>query len=165
MSIKYLISKFLKKIQIPAIKNSSIDKKSKVCSGSHIVNSSIGKYSYVGNYSTVIDCKIGSYCSIADNCIIGGASHPLNWVSSSPVFYSGKNVLRKNFSEKSYKEFAETIIGNDVWIGSCCLIKGGVTVGDGAVIGMGSVVTHDVPAGEVWAGNLARCLKKKKNTK
>ena len=161
MSIKYLISKFLKKIQIPAIKNSSIDKKSKVCSGSHIVNSSIGKYSYVGNYSTVIDCKIGSYCSIADNCIIGGASHPTNWVSTSPVFYSGKNVLRKNFSDNEYTEFTETIIGNDVWIGSKCLIKGGVKIGNGAIIGMGSVVTHDVPPYEIWAGNPAKCIRKR----
>ena len=47
-------------------------------------------------------------------------------------------------------------IGNDVWIGASATIMPGVTVGDGAVIGAGAVVTHDVPAGERWAGVPAR---------
>jgi len=41
------------------------------------------------------------------------------------------------------------------------MIKSGVTVGDGAVIGMGSIVTKDVPPYEIWAGNPARLLKKR----
>ena len=161
MSIKYLFSKLIKKLQIPAIKDSNVDKKAKLCAGSHIVTSSIGRYSYLGNYSTAISCQIGAYCSIADYCIIGGGSHPLDWVSTSPVFYSGRNVLKKNFSSKKYGEFKQTTIGNDVWIGSNCLIKGGVTIGDGAVIGMGSVVTHDIPPYEIWAGNPARLIRKR----
>lgn len=161
MTISYLFSKLIKKLHIPAIKNSSFDKTSRICPGTHVVNSQIGKYSYLGNFSTLICCKVGSYCSIADNCEIGGGSHPTNWVSTSPVFYSGKNILRKNFSNKKYNEFVQTTIGNDVWIGSKCLIKGGVRIGDGAVIGMGSVVTHDVPPYEIWAGNPAKCIKKR----
>ena len=46
----------------------------------------------------------------------------------------------------------ETVIGNDVWIGSNCLIKGGIKIGDGAVIGMGSILTKDVGPYEIWAG-------------
>jgi serine acetyltransferase len=52
-----------------------------------------------------------------------------------------------------------TTIGNDVWIGDCALVKAGVTIGDGAVIGMGSVVTKDIPPYEIWAGNPARRIK------
>ena len=85
----------------------------------------------------------------------------MDWVSTSPVFYKGRNVLRANFSQNSYDEYKKTVIGNDVWIGSGCFIKGGVTIGDGAVIGMGSVVTHDVPPYEVWAGNPAKLIKKR----
>ena len=161
MRISYFFSKFIKKLHIPAIKGSLVHKTAKICPGAHIVNSHIDRYSYIGNFSTVLYCRIGKFCSIADNCEIGGGSHPTNWVSTSPVFYSGKNVLEKNFSNNEYKEFVQTSIGNDVWIGSKCLIKGGITIGDGAVIGMGSVVTHDVPPYEIWAGNPAKFIKKR----
>ena len=43
-------------------------------------------------------------------------------------------------------------IGNDVWIGFGCIILAGVTVGDGAVIAAGAVVTKSVPPGEIWGG-------------
>ena len=85
MNIWYLLSKFIKKLHIPSIKNSNIDNTARVCSASHLVNVKIGKYSYVGNFCTVINAQIGNFCSIADNCIIGGASHPISWVSTSPV--------------------------------------------------------------------------------
>jgi maltose O-acetyltransferase len=47
-------------------------------------------------------------------------------------------------------------IGSDVWIGGGAIILPGVTVGDGAVIGAGSVVTRDVEAGQTVTGNPAR---------
>lgn len=50
-------------------------------------------------------------------------------------------------------------IGNHVWIGCRCLICKGVTIGDGAVIAAGSVVTHDVPAHACVGGNSARLIK------
>lgn len=159
MNLIYIVSKIIKKINIPSLKNSDVHKTSKVCSASQVVNSSINKYSYVGNGCTVVNTEIGSFCSIADNCIVGGASHPINWVSTSPVFHEGKNVLRKNFSSHSYNTVEKTIIENDVWIGSNCLIKSGVKIKNGAVIGMGSIVTKDVESYEIWAGNPAKKIK------
>lgn len=50
------------------------------------------------------------------------------------------------------------VIEDDVWIGANATIMGNVTIGKGAIIGAGSVVTKDVPAGEVWAGNPARFI-------
>jgi sugar O-acyltransferase (sialic acid O-acetyltransferase NeuD family) len=44
------------------------------------------------------------------------------------------------------------------YIGAGALVREGVSIGAGAVVGMGAVVLHDVPAGEVWAGNPARCI-------
>lgn len=52
------------------------------------------------------------------------------------------------------------IIGKRVFVGGHCVILKGVNIGDEAVIGAGSVVTKDVPAGEIWAGNPARFIKK-----
>ncbi|KAA2311503.1 sugar O-acetyltransferase [Pseudooceanicola sediminis] len=47
-------------------------------------------------------------------------------------------------------------LGSDVWVGGAAVLLPGVSIGDGAIIGAGSVVTHDVPAGETWVGNPAR---------
>ncbi len=54
---------------------------------------------------------------------------------------------------------APVVIGDDVFIGMRCLILKGGTIGAGAVIGAGSVVTHDVPPGAVAAGNPARVVR------
>ena len=50
-------------------------------------------------------------------------------------------------------------MGNDVWIGRDAKILSGVKINDGAVIGANSLVTKDVPADEIWAGNPARFIK------
>lgn len=53
------------------------------------------------------------------------------------------------------------VIGNDVWIGTRVIIMPGVTIGDGAVIGAGSVVTKDVPAGAVAVGVPCRPIRQR----
>ena len=159
MGLKYNLARLVNR-RVCMIKNSKIHKKAAVGNGSQIVNSTIARFSYIYE-SRVICTDIGAFCSIAPNVVIGGAAHPTSWVSSSPVFYKGKNVFHENFSGNVFDEFKRTTIGNDVWIGSNCLIKSGVTIGDGAIIGMGSVVTHDVPPYEIWAGNPAKCIKKR----
>ena len=52
-----------------------------------------------------------------------------------------------------------TNIGNDVWIGYRACIKAGVTIGDGAIVGMGAVVTRDVPAYAIVGGNPAKIIR------
>lgn len=160
-NILYLISKALKTSRLPAIKNSCISSYSKICSGCLIVNCKINKYSYVGHNSTIINSQIGSFCSIADNVIIGGASHPITWVSTSPAFTEGKNILNKNFSTHSFNASKQTNIGSDVWIGNNAIIKSGIDIGHGAIIGMGAIVTKSIPPYEIWGGNPARLIKKR----
>lgn len=142
-----------------SVRGSNIDKTSKVNYGCNIVNTQIGKYTYCGYDCWVIDAEIGAFCSISNNVRIGGPAHPMNWISTSPVFHAGKNILNKHFSEHEFESMKKTVIGNDVWIGESALIKAGVTIADGAVIGMGSVVTHDVGPYEIWAGNPARKIR------
>jgi len=161
MKISYYISKILKKIHIPAIKNSEIHSTSKIASASHVVNTKIDKYSYVGNNCTIIDTEIGSFCSVADNVVIGGASHPIEWVSTSPIFHNGNNILKQNFSTHIFQTTKKTIIENDVWIGNNSLIKSGTVIQNGAIVGMGSVVTKNIGAYEIWAGNPAKLIKKR----
>lgn len=159
MNLKLILAKGLKYIlNPPALRKCDIDKTSKVCPKSELSNVVMGKYSYIGHDCFMENVLIGAFCSIANRCCIGCAKHPIERVSSSPVFHEGTNILRMNFQKFPKEQTLQTVIENDVWIGMGVYIKAGVTIHNGAVIGMGSVVTHDVPAYEVWAGNPARKL-------
>lgn len=162
MNIKRLIAKGLRALlQPPAVTDSKIHKTSRVCSGTQVNFSNIDRYTYIGHDAFLVNAEIGPFCSLADNCRIGGAAHSIEYVSSSPVFNRGKNVLKVNFADFPEKETKRTTIGADVWVGANALILSGVTVGNGAVIGAGSVVTHDVPDYEIWAGNPARKIRQR----
>lgn len=154
----YLIAKFLKYINRPALRNCTIDNTASVGSGSNCISVYMGRYSYMGNHNAVNTTEIGSFCSIASYCAIGGGGHEMSMVSSSPVFLNGRNALKKNFS-KFPSASIKTIIGNDVWIGEGVYIKEGVKVGNGAVIGAHSVVTKDVEPYSIVAGAPAKHIR------
>ena len=155
--IKYGVARVLTR-KPSAIRGSTIDKTASVGNGAQVVNCKIGRYSYLYGTS-VVQTEIGAFCSIAAGSVIGGGSHPTNWVSSSPVFYKGKNVLKTNFSQNECTEFKQTTIGNDVWIGTDAIIQDGVSVGDGAIIASNAVVTKDVPPYAIVGGVPARIIK------
>ena len=162
MNIMYCAVKVFRKIfNRAAINNSKLEKTVRVDVGSLVINSSIMKHSYVGEHTSIIECEVGAFTSISNYCAVGGGAHPIDWVSTSPVFNSSKGILKQKLSQNAYNPFRCTRIGNDVWIGSHCLIKAGVTIGNGAIVGMGSVVTSDVGPYEIWAGNPARCIRKR----
>lgn len=110
---------------------------------------SIGRRSYWQSGYCWGRVQVGRYCSISVNVSIGGDRHPWSWLSSQP-FGTGP-VFQEND--------VDTIIGNDVWIGANAVVMKGIRVGDGAVIGAGAVVTHDVPAWAIVVGIPARVLK------
>lgn len=161
VSLKYLYGKFFKKIiRGKCVVNSNIHKTAKINSGATIVDSTIGRYTYTCYDDEIVNCEIGQFCSISDEVVIGGAEHPINWVSTSPVFQNVKHSgPKRKFSEFDFEGIKKTVIGNDVWIGRRAIIKAGVTVGDGAVIGSGSVVTKDVPPYAIVGGVPAKILK------
>lgn len=161
MNIAYYWSKLFKKAHGAAVKNSRIDRTAKIEAGSQIVNSEIGKYSFCGYDCKILNCTVGAYCSIADDVVIGGAQHPVSWVSTSPVFYAGRDSVKKKFTLFPRSDDLHTKIGNDVWIGEHALIRAGVIIGDGAVIGMGSVVTKDVAPYGIVAGVPAKLIRKR----
>lgn len=138
-----------------------IDKTAAICTGVKFYRGKIGKYSYIGNNSFVIDTDIGNFTSISTDCYIGGTTHPIEWVSTSPVFHKWDNIMKQNFAFNDFSIFKKTLIGNDVWIGNRVIIKAGITIGDGAIIGMGAVVTKDVGPYEIWVGNPAKMIRKR----
>lgn len=159
LNLEYLLSKIIKKLHLRAIIGSTIHKTSKVCAGSQLVNVVMDKYSDVGYDCTIVNTHIGSFCSLGANITIGGANHTIDWVSTSPVFNKNKDHLPKKFSNHEFDYQVTTSIGNDVWIADKVLIKAGINVGDGVVIGMGSVVTKDIPSYQIWGGNPAKFIK------
>ncbi|WP_420384920.1 CatB-related O-acetyltransferase [Roseivirga sp.] len=157
----YFWSKFFKKFRGKAIVNSDIHPTSTVEAGSEVVNSSFGKHSFCGYDCEIINTDIGAFCSIANKVIIGGGMHPMEWVSMSPAFYEGRDSIKAKFAKHKRETPLRTQVGNDVWIGECTLIKQGVSIGNGAVIGMGSVVTKDVAPYSIVAGVPAREIRKR----
>ena len=157
----YYIAKILYKLRISSFKSCVINKKARVASQCVLAYVKMGKYSYIGSETHITNTIIGNFVSIGGSCQIGGGKHPLNMVSTSPVFLKGRNILRKNFSQFVFDGKSEVIIGNDVWIGDGCYIKAGVKIGDGAIIGAHSVVTHDVLPFTIVAGNPAKLIRER----
>lgn len=124
---------------------------------------SIGKCSLINTLSAAYDCEIGNYCSIARECYIGAATHPLDWVSTSACFYLKSNFTGVCYHEEEFEWNKHTKIGNDVWLGFRTIVLGGVTIGDGAVVGAGSIVTKDIGPYEIWAGCPAKFIRKRFN--
>jgi acetyltransferase-like isoleucine patch superfamily enzyme len=157
--VKYLTAKFLKKARLASVKNSIIHPTSKVESGSSLYHSTLERYSFCGYDCDFYFANIGSFTSIANQVVIGGARHPMEWAGMSPVFYLGRDSISKKFSEYPLEAPPVTAIGHDVWIGRSAIVLPGTRVGNGAVVGAGAVVTKDVPPYAIVAGNPARLIR------
>lgn len=124
---------------------------------SFINDSIIGYFTYAGINTTMNWTSIGRFCSLARNVDIGGFDHDYKKVTTMPAFRfaqvsngGGKLITRENHEH--------CIIGNDVWIAAGAQILHKVTIGDGAVIGGGAVVTHNVPPYAIVVGVPAKVI-------
>lgn len=154
-----LYFKIVRKARGRNLSGSRINPTSKVEAGSVVVGSTFDRHSFCGYDCTILHTDIGAFCSIAGRVAIGGAHHPIEYVSTSPTFLSHRDSVKAKFARHDYLPVVRTSIGSDVWIGEGCFIKAGVRIGHGAVIGMGSVVTRDVPDYAIVAGNPARLVR------
>lgn len=123
-----------------------VDGNFKIYSGSYIrviKNSKLIVHSSFINEDVQITCgesiEIGSDCAIGRDVIIRS--------------YDGHSILNEN-----YKISAPIKIGNHVWIGQRAMILKGVTIGDGAIVAAGAIVTKDVPAHSIVAGIPAKVI-------
>lgn len=141
--------------------NNQIDAKATIYRGVKMKGSSVGRYTYISAFTNVENAEIGGFCSISDHCRIGMGGHNTNQISTSPLFTQAINGTKFKWVDKNVNPFPmkKVIVGNDVWVGSHALILGGVTIGDGAVVGAGAVVTKDVPPYAIVGGVPARVIK------
>lgn len=139
----------------------------------------VGRYSYYSGYyhgHSFDDCAryllpdedadkliIGSFCSIGSGAsfiMAGNQGHRHDWISTFP-FYFYPDAPEFAGAANGYAPAGDTVIGNDVWIGSEAIVMPGVRIGDGAVIGTRAVVTRDVEPYAVVAGNPARTIRRR----
>lgn len=105
---------------------------------------------------------IGKFCQIGAGVefVMNGANHQMNAVSTYPFYIFGS--WDQSVPSKEDLPFkGDTVVGNDVWIGQNSTILPGVHIGDGAIIGLNSVVTRDVPPYTIVAGNPAKAVRKR----
>ena len=142
---------------------------SKVASTAHIHRgckvrtTNVGAHSYVAAHTWLTNTDVGRFCSIGNNVVAGLATHTLTFASTSPIFTLHRNATRVAWLSEDVAENTDdiprTIICDDAWIGSNAMLMSGVTVGVGAAVGAGAVVTRDVPPYAIVAGVPARIIK------
>lgn len=119
---------------------------------------SVGKESYgtINVLAVTNDSKlsIGSFCSIAEESMfVLSSDHRTDTISTFPFkaffFHNGSEAISKG----------DIVVSDEVWIGYRSIIMSGVTIGQGAVVSAGSVVTRDVPAYAVVAGVPAKVVR------
>lgn len=107
--------------------------------------------------------KLGDRCRIGKNNVLnpGVVIGDDTLLSPDVVIYTLSHVFSDRnvpIRDQGYEELHPVVVGRDVWIASRAIVLPGVSIGDGAVVGAGAVVTHDVPAFAVVAGNPARVI-------
>lgn len=132
-------------------------------------NVTIGDFTYFNSTHAPIivenNVRIGSFVSVAPGVFIAPGNHNISYATTHPILYSDYYVNKMGYDASLLKEQGlmdadvVTEIGNDVWIGLNSVIRRGVKIGDGAVIGSGSIVTKDVPSYAVVVGNPAKIIK------
>ena len=140
------ITNRVKRLWLLLYKN-RIGKHSEVCKNAYLTHCEIGDYCYLGMYSYFNHVRMGNYCSISGYVTIGAMEHDYTDVSTSTHLGDG-----------GYSDHI-TEIGNDVWIGAQTVVRQGVKIGDGAVIGANSFVNKDVPPYAIAFGSPAKVYK------
>lgn len=137
----------------------------------------VGRYSYYSGYyhgHSFDDCArylstrsgadrlvVGSFCSIGSGAafiMAGNQGHRYDWVSSFPFHYMDE-VPHFRSAADAFEPAGDTVVGNDVWIGSEAVIMPGVTIGHGAVIGTRALVTKNVEPYAIVGGNPAKLIR------
>lgn len=132
----------------------------------------VGAFTYCNDAVEISNAEIGRYCSIGQGVIINPGHHPTDFVTTHPIAVDGDGAAFGMMGMPAYKATARTAlgrpvsgkslrtkIGHDVWIGARAIILQGVSIGTGAIIGAGAVVTRDVRPYEIVGGVPAKRIR------
>jgi phosphonate metabolism protein (transferase hexapeptide repeat family) len=122
----------------------------------------MGDYSYVVNDSQITYTTIGKFCSIAAMTRINPGNHPMHRTTQAHFTYRSSAYFPGESDDAAFFDWRRSHhihIGHDVWIGHGAIVLPGRNIGTGAVIAAGAIVTKDVPAYTIVAGNPARPIR------
>ena len=130
--------------------------------GSRVGHSNFNDYSYCDRYSDIANARIGKFANIAAFSRIGATDHPLHTASCHHFLYRSQDYWEDAERDEAFfahRHSRVAHIGHDTWIGAGALIKPEVTLGHGAVVAAGAVVTKDVDPYTIVAGTPAKPLR------
>ncbi|TBN42021.1 chloramphenicol acetyltransferase [Paracoccus subflavus] len=144
------------------IANSTFGGWCEVGAQSTILNSDFGDYAYCERLCDIANTSVGRFANIAAMCRIGPTDHPMQTASLHHFLYRSSSYWDDAADDADFfaaRAARRTVIGPDTWLGHGAIVKPEVTIGAGAIVAAGAVVTKDVAAYTIVAGVPARPLR------
>jgi len=146
------------------LREAEIGRRCEILANTRVEYASLGDYSYLGETCEVADAVIGKFTAIANAVRIGAPNHPMDRPSQHRFTYCSEYYEASATRDRDFfaeRRAAKVVIGNDCWIGHGAIILPSVTVGDGAVIAAGAVVSRNVAPYSIVGGVPARPIRKR----
>ena len=142
-----------------SLKSATLGAYCEVGARTSLIEVSMGDYSYVVNDSQIAYATIGKFCSIAAMTRVNPGNHPMHRATQAHFTYRASAYFPGEPDDEDFFNWRRehhVSIGHDVWIGHGAIVLPGRNIGTGAVIAAGAIVTKDVSAYTIVAGNPAR---------
>lgn len=130
--------------------------------GTRMAHSSMGNYSYCDRYADIANAQIGKFANIASYVRIGATDHPMDKASQHHFHYRSADYFDDAEHDQAWfahRQSRRSVIGHDTWLGHGAQVRPEITIGHGAVVAGGAIVTHDVPPYMIVAGIPAKPLR------
>jgi len=146
------------------VAHSSFGAYTEVGAGTRVANSHFGDYSYCDRSCDIANAEIGKFANIASFTRIGATDHPMEKASLHHFLYRSASYWEDAEDDAewfAHRKSRRSSIGHDTWIGHGAMIKPEVTIGHGAVVASGAVVTKNVAPYTIVGGNTARLIRRR----
>ena len=144
------------------VRQSTLGKFCKIGARTTVIESTIGSYSYAVNDAEIVYSDIGKFTSIGPLVGLNPANHPMQRAAQAHFTYRSWQYFEDAEDETDLidgRRAARVRVGHDAWIGRGAIVLPGRSIGNGAVVGAGAVVTHDVDPYMIVAGNPAKVIR------
>lgn len=123
--------------------------------GSRVAHSTLGDYSYCDRFADIANAEVGKFANIASYVRIGATDHPMEKASQHHFHYRSAMYFEDTADDAAWfdhRRSRRATIGHDTWLGHGSQVRPEITIGHGAVVAGGAIVTRDVPPYMIVAG-------------